>query len=220
MLTYVYKQTCLTNVNENTLSWCRTESQSACRYSTKASSSIKEQVCFCVSSQHTHRPCSTCNAQTVREERSGEERAEETKKIKEGSLRGIWGTIWPSVHSDRTAWSQPGWESHTRQTAAWTTTPARNTFVAYSLLAHANKPKRFPDTWRSDIPPAWRVSSKILLLLFQRPRPTRECGNNCDFISFTGCVPDKIEMVLLPRCQTHFNEKIPVGSRFPLFLQC
>lgn len=79
MLTYIYKQTCLTNVNENTLSWCRTESQSACRYSTKASSSIKEQVCFCVSSQHTHRPCSTCNAQTVREESSGEEREEETK---------------------------------------------------------------------------------------------------------------------------------------------
>lgn len=67
---------------------------------------------------HTHEP----TAASVRLEGHCGTRQEATPALC-CCLPGRWAWTWPSVRSDRRAWSRPDWGSHTRPTAAWRATP-------------------------------------------------------------------------------------------------
>lgn len=54
--------------------------------------------------------------------------------------RSAW--TWPSVRSDRRAWSRPGWGSRTLQTAAWTATPGEEDGENV-MLCDANSVREF-----------------------------------------------------------------------------
>lgn len=132
-----------------TFSWCLTEWQSAFRKRTRVVTSLMEQEW--VGAQHTHRPFSTYaervdvkhwTAQDILTVTSCTSAWKGISAWCRGQhlccVPGRWAWTWPSVHSDRRAWSQPDWGSHTLQTAAWTVTPEEHSHVL--MYSRGSKP--------------------------------------------------------------------------------
>lgn len=169
-------------VNKNTLSWCRTEWQSACRYSTKVSSSIREQDCF--GSQHTHRPCSTCDPHTIRQ--IGEDAREENEKNEKTSkwdyLAGevrfhhlciLTGEHGASQAENHTHGRQQHEQWHLHKTHLFLIPSLNTTKSTKVFLMHESQTYHQGE----GSPPRYHS-------YYSRSHDLQQCADNCDIVSF------------------------------------